>query len=186
MRITFVLIGIIGLIVLIYSIILLFKQIKLKEIAVFDLVEKPKEFVILKSGIHSICLIGLNSNFKLSGLEARLSSPNGKDSTLKENRIKYSYFRKGEKTFEQWNFKSDQIGIHKLNFKYLEDFLSRNQFITSTNPLRGKKVETKSLKVLIKQSVSIKARFITIFGLVLGVNGLFWGIMMIINPNTFA
>ena len=183
MQIIFLFIGIISLLLLIYSIKLVINQLRLKEISVFNLTEKPKNFEITKSGIHSICMIGISSDFKISGLDASIITPNGKQIDLTENLISYSYLRKRVKTFEQWNFKTSHNGKHTLIIKNLEDYISRNPILKSRKPLSNRKTETKSLKILVKQSVSIKHRLISIVGLVLGVNGSFWGIILGINPN---
>lgn len=185
MQLTFIFIGIISLLVLIYSVRLFIRQLKLKEIVVFDLIERTKSFEIVESGIHSICIFGLSSDFTVSELKVSLSTPNGKEINLTKNKIRYSYLRKGIRTFEQWSFKAHHSGTHKLNLKNLEEFLSKNPFLTSQKPFSNRKTETKSLKILVKQSVSTKHRLISIIGLVLGVNGLFWGIIMGINPNIF-
>lgn len=183
MQITFILIGIISLLVLIYSIKLFIKQFKLKEIAIFDLIEKNKNFELVESGIHSICIIGLSSDFTVSDLKASIIKPNGKEINLTENKIRYSYLRKRIKTFEQWSFKSNHSGTHKLVLKNLEKFLSINSFLKSKKPFSNR--ITKTLKVLVKQSVSTKHRLVSIVGLILGINGLFWGIILGTNLNIF-
>lgn len=183
MQIIFIFIGIISFPLLIYSIKLVINQLKLKEIIVFDLTEKTKDFQITKNGIHSICMLGISSDFKISGLEASIITPNGKQINLTENLIRYSSLRKRVKIVEQWKFETNQKGKYTLSITNLDDYISRNPILTSGKLFSNRKIETKSLKILVKQSVSTKHRLISIIGLVLGINGSFWGIMLGINPN---
>jgi hypothetical protein len=185
MQLTFLFIGIISLLVLLYVIKLLIENLRLKEITVFELTEKQKDFEIVKTGIHSICIIGLSSDFKVSELQANISTPNGEQIKLTENTIRYSSLRKGVKIFEQWKFTTHQHGTHTLNLTNLEEFLSKNPLLTSQKVFSNRQIETKSLKVLIKQSVSTKDRLIMILGFVFGINGLFWGVTIAINPTIF-
>ena len=119
MQLTFIFIGIISLLVLVYSVKLVIRQFKLKEIAVFDLIEKNKSFELAEIGIHSICIIGISSDFTVSDLNASIITPNGKEIILTEKKIRYSYLRKRVKTFEQWTFKSNHSGTHKLNLSLI-------------------------------------------------------------------
>ncbi|TXD81295.1 hypothetical protein ESY86_17400 [Subsaximicrobium wynnwilliamsii] len=93
--------------------------------------------------------------------------------------------RKRVKTFEVWTFKANHSGTYKLNLKNLEEFLEANPFLKSKKPFSNRKTETKKLKILIKQSISTKDRLISIIGLALGINGLFWGLILGINPSMF-
>ena len=87
MQLTFIFIGIISLLVLVYSVKLVIRQFKLKEIAVFDLIEKNKSFELAEIGIHSICIIGISSDFTVSDLNVSIITPNGKEIILTEKKI---------------------------------------------------------------------------------------------------
>lgn len=185
MQLIFLFIGFISLFILIYSINLLIKQFKLKEIAIFDIGEVNKSFKIVENGIHSVSIIGLSSDLTVDGLNAEINLPNGKEITLVKNKMRYSFHWKRTIAFEQWNFKTNFKGIHKLTLGNLEEFLLENPILKSRKPFSKRKAETRTLKILIKQSLSTKHRLILIIGLVIGINGLFWGLLIGIYPDIF-
>ena len=189
MQVTFLFIAIIGLTLVIYGIKLLIKELKLKEVAEFDLIDQTKSIDINKTGLYSINFIGIGHKYKFRANKAfdlSIIQPNGKNLKKINPNVNYHFIRKGKICIEIWRFDVIQKGIHRIEFIGLSEFIKKNPFIKSDEFLIKRKFETSKLKVLVKESVPGTNRFLMILSMVIGINAFFWGILIGIKPDLFG
>lgn len=188
MQILFIFLGLIGLILTIYSIRLWIKEFNLNEISEFDLIEQPKNIEFKNVGLYSINFIGIGHRYRSktkNSFNLSITQPNGKTLELINPNINYHFKRKGKMGIEVWRFNVVEKGIHRIEFIGLSDFIKQNPYIESDELLIERKFETSKIKILVKESVPSWNRFLMIIFLVIGINAFFWGVLLGIKPNIF-
>lgn len=166
---------------ILWSLFMLLKQLQLREIAYFDLIENPKSFNIAKTGIYSVSIVGINPDFNLKNLQASLKSLNGVETLLSKNKIRFAYLRKGTLAVEQWKFITNETGKYELYYPNLNQYLAENPKLISKKLFSNRQIETKSLKIAIKQSVPLAYRLFSLLGLFFGISGLSLGVFFAMN-----
>ena len=177
------LIVVIGLILIIYGITLLIKELKLKDVVEFDLSDIPKSVNFINSGLYSICLIGIGHKYrsqikKIFNLS--ITKPDGKSIITYTPNYKSHFIRKGIIGIEIAGFNIEKGGHHSFDFIGLSDLIKNKSTIKSDEVFINREFEIHQLKVLIKESVPYKNHFLKISSLVIGSIAVVLGIAMLI------
>lgn len=177
MRFAFILLGLFGLAIFIWSAIALIKAKKSKRIVLFPLNSEKKILTFDETGLYSISFLGAgyikNINATLTSSELDNKVP------VKLNRLfpSYRYKLNGELGLEYWNFTIEHAGSYNLRFQNLERLIARSSVLRYKIPFQ-KQIEADSLKILVKKAIPPVYRVISIIGLVLGANAMAWGVLI--------
>ncbi len=162
---------------LIYSIRILIKSIKNKQLAEFNLDSESKIIELNSNGLYSLCFLGAGFIDNQGKFNAELKSENGNLVQLNKTFPNYRFRQNGELGLEYWNFQIDEIGKYILTFKNLTDLIAKKSMLSSKR-LFQKNIKSDSLKILLKETMPTKNRFFSIIGLVIGINAVIWGILI--------
>ena len=177
MQLTFIFIGIIGILLLIYSIRILIKSSKNKLVAEFTLDSESKEIQLNSTGLYSLCFLGAGFVDNRGKFDAELKAENGNLIKLNKTFPNYRFRKNGKLGLEYWNFEIDKSGKYILTFENLNDLIAKHSMLISKRMFQ-KEISPNNLKILLKETISTKNRFFSIVGLVIGVNALIWGILI--------
>jgi hypothetical protein len=177
MQLTFIFIGIVGILLLIYSIRILIKSSKNKQVAEFALDSENKIIELNSTGLYSICFLGAGYVDNQGKFRAELKSENGNLIKLNKTFPNYRFRQSGKLGLEYWNFEINKEGKYTLTFKNLTDFIAKESMLISKRMFQ-KNINPESLKILLKETIPTKNRIFSIIGLVIGVNALIWGILI--------
>jgi hypothetical protein len=182
MQILFIFIGIIGLLFIVFAIRIFIKIKSKKEIAIFELNNNPKVIEFNTKGLHSICFIGVGFISDKGFFNVELK--NKKQIQLIKTFPRYSFWHSGKIGIEIWKFKIDETGLYELVFKNVSDLVAKKPMLMSKRFFQSK-IKPESIRVLIKETIPVKYRILSIVFLVIGINAFAWGIIIGINPNVF-
>ncbi len=177
MQLTFIFIGIIGILLLVYSIRILIKSSKNKLVAEFTLDSESKEIQLNSNVLYSLCFLGAGFIDNQGKFGAELKSESGNLIKLNKTFPNYRFRKNGKLGLEYWHFEIDKSGKYILTFENLNDLIAKHSMLISKRMFQ-KKINTNNLKILLKETISTKNRLFSIVGLVIGVNALIWGILI--------
>ncbi|WP_405292659.1 hypothetical protein [Algibacter sp. Ld11] len=177
MQLTFIFIGIVGILLLIYSIRILIKSSKNKQVAEFALDSEIKLIELNSTGLYSLCFLGARFLDNKGKFSAELKSENGNVIKLNKTFPNFPFTQNGERGLEFWNFEISEKGKYILTFKNLTDLIAKESMLISKRMLQ-KNIKPESLKILLKETIPTKNKVFSIIGLVLGVNAMIWGVLI--------
>ncbi|GAK97898.1 hypothetical protein JCM19294_1520 [Nonlabens tegetincola] len=177
MQLTFILIGTIGLLLLIYSIRILIKSRKNKLVAEFTLDSESKEIQLDSNVLYSLSFLGAGFIDDQGKFRAELKSESGNLVKLNKTFPNYRFRKNGKLGLEYWHFSIDNSGKYILTFENLNDLIAKHSMLISKRMFQ-KEISPNNIKILLKEAVSTKNRLFSIVGLVIGVNALIWGILI--------
>ena len=96
---------------------------------------------------------------------------------LHKTLLNYRFKRNGTIGLEYWHFNIEKDGIYNLNFFNINDLIIKDSMLISKRIFQ-KNRRAEDLKILLKESISIKSRLLAIVCLVIGINALLWGILI--------
>ncbi|RNC87956.1 MAG: hypothetical protein ED556_01850 [Winogradskyella sp.] len=175
---------VIGLILVIYGITLLIKELKLKDIVEFDVSDIPKSVNFMDTGLHSICLIGIGHKYRFQIkkiFNLSITAPDGKSIITYTPNYKSHFIRKGVICMEIAGFNIVKSGHHSFDFIGLSDVIKHKSTITSDEVFINREFEIHQLKVLIKESVPYKNHFLKIFSLIIGSISVVLGMILLLS-----
>ncbi len=177
MKLLFIFIGLLGLILLIYSIIILYKMSRTKKIVEFPLDSETRSLELNATGLFSICILGAGFTHNRGSFSAELKTENGRLIKLNQDLYGYRFRQKGVIGLEYYHFKINETGKHTLVFKNLKDLSAKKSMLYSKRIFQ-KEIDSKFLKIIVKETVTTTNRMFSIIGLVVGTNALAWGILL--------
>ncbi|WP_188655205.1 hypothetical protein [Yeosuana aromativorans] len=177
MQLTFIFIGIIGILLLIYSVRILIKSSKNKQLAEFNLDCETKQIELNSNGLYSLCFLGAGFVGNQGKFKAELKSENGNLIKLNKTFPNYRFRQNGTIGLEYWNFEINKKGKYTLTFKNLTDLIAKKSMLSSKRRFQNN-IKTDSIKILLKETIPTKNRIFSIVGLVIGINALIWGILI--------
>lgn len=177
MQLIFIFIGIIGILLLIYSIRILIKSSKNILVAEFTLDSESKEIQLNSTGLYSLCFLGAGFVDNQGKFSAELKAENGNLIKLNKTFPNYRFRQNGTLGLEYWQFEIVKGGKYILTFENLNDLIAKHSMLMSKRMFQ-KKINPENLKVLLKETISTKNRLFSILGLVIGANALIWGILI--------
>jgi len=183
MQLTFIFIGIFGILLLTYLIRILIKSSKNKLVAEFILVSESKEIELNSTGFYSLCFLGAGFVDNQGKFNAELKSENGNLIKLNKTIPNYRFKMNGTLGLEYWHFEIVEGGKYILTFENLNDLIAKHSMLISKRKFQ-QNINPKNIKILLKETISAKNRLFLIVGLVIGVNALIWGILIGLT-NTF-
>lgn len=173
----FVAIGIISIILLYYSIHFFIKARKCKTIIEIPVDSNTHNLEFKTSGLFSLCFIGTKNISSDGSFKAMIYSSDFASITLKPTFPNWTFKEKGVYGVEYFKFNIKKTGYYTLDLKN-HNGLKTSQFVLPLNGLLDHQTDNSHLKIRIKQTVPSWQRLFSILGLVLGINGLTWGIMI--------
>lgn len=177
MQLTFIFVGIIGILLLIYSIRILIKSSKSKFIAELTLDSESKKIQLNSRGFYSLCFLGAGFIENQGKFGAELKSENGNLVKLNKTFPNYRFRQNGKLGLEYWHFEIDKAGKYILTFENLNDLISKDSMLISKRRFQ-KNINPENLKILLKETISTRSRFLSIVGFVIGINALIWGVLI--------
>lgn len=177
MQLLFIGIGLMSLVMLYYSIKYLIKSYRCKTIIEFPLDSIKHELEFKTIGLYSFCFIGAKHVSNDGTFNAMIYNRNNVSVRLNTSFPNYTFRKKGIYGIEFYKFRIKEAGRYTLQLTN-HTGLKVNQSMLPIGRLLQNDSDTSHLKVRIKQTISSWERFVSIVGLVLGVNGLAWGIMI--------
>ena len=103
MKLTFIFIGLIGIILLVNSIRILINSRKKNKISEFNLDSEEKIVELNSTGLYSICFIGAGFVGNKGSFTAELQSENGSHVELNKTFPNYRFYHNGTLGLEYWN-----------------------------------------------------------------------------------
>lgn len=177
MQLTFIFVGIIGILLLIYSIRILIKSNKNKFIAELTVDYESKKIQLNSRGLYSLCFLGAGFIENKGNFNAELKSENGNLVKLNKTFMNYRFRKNGKLGLEYWHFEIDKEGEYILTFENLNDLIAKHSMLISKRIFQ-KNINPENLKILLKKTISTKSRFLSIVSLVIGINALIWGVLI--------
>ena len=138
MQLIFILIGIIGVLLLFYSIRILIKSSKNKVVTVFNLDSESREIQLNSTGLYSLCFLGAGFVDDQGRLGAELKSENGNLIKIKKTFPNYRFRKNGQLGLEFWHFEIAQSGKYTLTFNNLNDLIAKHSMLISKRIFRKK------------------------------------------------
>lgn len=170
-------IGLISILLLYYSIKIFIKAYRCKQVAEFALDTQAHEIVFNAAGFYKISFIGCRHIKIGSATISLFHSQNNQSIPLKVSFPKIVTRSNGVYGVEYWSFKISEPGTYTLKMDHITDVKSYQSQLLIKN-LFSKNTESINLKIRIKEGLTILERISSILGLVLGVNGLAWGMII--------
>ncbi len=177
MQLAFIGLGIIGILLLVFSIQILIKSGKNKQISEFTLDNETKVIEFNSIGLYSICFLGAGFIENPGKFCGELKSESGNLIQLHQTFPHYRFRKNGKLGLEYWTFEINEKGKYTLTFKYLNELIAKKSMLSSKRIFQ-KNIQADSLKVILKETIPIKSRIFSIIGLVIGINALIWGIVI--------
>ncbi len=153
--------------------ILIVRQIKTKQIALYDLQEGIKEVKLDKDKKYAISIIG---GFFDNDKGMKISLYSDKDIKLKKHNFKYQFLLNGEKAFDYYCFTIEESGVYKIKIENPEYLTLRNSNLYLKKLISPNK--NHSRKIQVKESIGLFYKISIIFCLIIGVNILIGGLML--------
>jgi len=170
-------IGLISILLLYYSIRVFIKAYRCKQIAEFALDTQAHDILFNTAGFYKISFVGCK-HIKIGSATISLFHPQTNESIpLKVSFPNIVTRFNGVYGVEYWSFKINRPGTYTLKMDHITDVKSYQSQLLIKN-LLSKPTDSQFLKIRIKEGLTILERISSILGLVLGVNGLAWGIMI--------
>ncbi len=177
MRLISIIIGITGVVILVYSIWILIKSRNNKLVSQFTLNSKINEIQLHSTGLYSICILGAGFVNDKGKFDVELKSDNGNLIELNKPIFKYRFRKKGILGLEYYQFKINKSGKYFLNFMNQNDLVAKHSMLISKRIFQGR-INPNNLKVLVKETISTRDRLISIAGFIIGMNAVIWGILV--------
>ncbi|WP_167597979.1 hypothetical protein [Leeuwenhoekiella sp. ZYFB001] len=177
MQLTFIFIGIIGILLLIYSIRILIKSSKNRQLAEFNLDSQTKQIELKSNGLYSLSFLGVGFIDNQGNFKAELKSENGNLIKLNKTFPNYRFRQNGTIGLEYWSFEINKKGKYTLTFKNLNDLIAKKSMLSSKRMFQNN-IKTDPIKIIVKKTTAIETRIFSIIGLVIGINALIWGILI--------
>ncbi|EAS19235.1 hypothetical protein BBFL7_02133 [Flavobacteria bacterium BBFL7] len=177
LQLLFIGIGLLSIIILYYSIHFFIKAHKCKTVIEFPVNSNTHNLEFKTSGLFSLCFIGTKNISSDGSFKAMIYSSDFASITLKPTFPNWTFKEKGVYGVEYFKFKIKKTGYYTLDLKN-HNGLKTSHFVLPLNGLSDYQTDNSHLKIRIKQAVPSSQRLFSILGLVLGINGLTWGIMI--------
>lgn len=179
MQIIFLLIGIIGLVMFVFGIKTLIKNYRNEIISELKLTENEINFQ--KIGTYSICIVGGGYANNLGNFETQITHNETKLNTI-EKLLKFKFHYKGRLATEFYSFEIENLGIHKIFIKNIEDLEVKESMLVSKR-LFQKKLPIEKIGLIVKETSSSTKFIIGLLMTVFGINISIWGIILTFNPQ---
>ena len=167
----------IGILLLFYSVRVFVRWSRAKVIAEFMLVSEGKNVFLNSKKRYSLCFLGAGFVSDKGKIIVELKSTEGKLIPLHKTLPNYRFRRNGTIGLEYWYFNIEKDGIYNLNFVNINDLIIKDSMLISKRIFQ-KNRRAEDLKILLKESISIRSRLLAIICLVIGINALLWGILI--------
>ncbi len=131
MQLPFLFIGIIGVLLMIYSVRILIKSSKNKQVAEFNLDSETKLIQLNSTGLYSLCFLGAGFVDNKGKFNAELKSENGDIIKLNKTFPNFPFTQNGERGLEYWKFEISKKGKYILTFKNLTDLIAKESMLIS-------------------------------------------------------
>ncbi|AGC78611.1 hypothetical protein LX97_02625 [Nonlabens dokdonensis] len=176
-QLIFITIGLISLFLIYQALRIFIKAYRCKTITEFPLENGEQNITFQKSGLYTISFIGARHvNFQ-RGFQLKMTSKSGAPIHLNQSIPQFTFRSKGIYGVTCWSFSIDSPRECDIVLSNIEN-LAFSQSQLSLKRIFTKEEPPKFVKVLIKEGITTFERLVSIIGLVLGVNGLGWGIMI--------
>ncbi|MCK6608640.1 MAG: hypothetical protein L6Q46_10135 [Flavobacterium sp.] len=179
MQIIFLLIGIIGLVMFVFGIKTLIKNYRNEIISELKLTENEINFQ--KIGTYSISVVGGSYANNLGNFETQITHNETKLNTIEKN-LKFKFHYKGRLATEFYSFEIENLGIHKIFIKNIEDLEVKESMLVSKR-LFQKKLPIEKIGLIVKETSSSSKFIIGLLMTVFGINISIWGIILTFNPQ---
>lgn len=184
-QIILIALGFLGVALILISISWGYRWMRFQTILRFPLARGKANFTIKKAGFYSICFYEAryaksSGNFRLDVIDAqtKLTIPS------KEFLIKPQFFKDLGVGLEFLQLRFEKTGDYILELEHQEDLIVKTTMIPLARFFQ-KKAPTNQIEVMVKTSLPIWKRILTIIFLVFGINIIAWGIITLINPEIF-
>lgn len=134
-----------------------------------------------KNGTYSICVVGGGYANNLGNFETQITHNETKLNTI-EKLLKFKFHYKGRLATEFYSFKIENIGIHKIFIKNIEDLEVKESMLVSKR-LFQKKLPIEKIGLIVKETSSSTKFIIGLLMTVFGINISIWGIILIFNTQ---
>ena len=162
------------------------ESFKSNDIVEFPIIDKLKEFEIIKSGLYAVCIVGGFYVHNLAGFKTSIFNiHNQKQIDLKEPNLKFRFRKKWKVGIEHLHFRIIEAGRYKIEIQLPEKLTVKESMLTTKQPFQSSQ-PIENIEVLIKGIVPLGKKILGIVFLVLGVNLSVWGILLSIIPKLFG
>ncbi len=171
MKVTFLILSILGFTFFIIGIKNLINIANKKIIREFKLTEEPNKIYFPKIGVYSICFTGGKSITNTNYFSVTISKDNLK-LNIYEKLLKFRFSYKNNFAVESYSFNITETGEYKIHFNNIKD-LSIKDSILHSKAIFQKKKPIENINVLIKETFSsytfIFSLLSTIFGILISI-----------------
>lgn len=185
MQLLYIALFVLGLTMTALGILWLVQTFSGKDIIEFPLAEKKKEFGLPGNGRYGVFIVGTKYLRKTGDFSARLRELSTSASVeLTECTIKFKMSTPKRRMVEYFQFIAPHPGIYRIEFENI-DQISTGMILMKSADRFGAITGTQ-LGILIKKTLPVSKKILSILLLTIGINLIVWGIILAFMPEVGA